>query len=517
MFAFCLTNIAFFILFPAVICDSDAKTYYVCSKNGTNNEVCGTEQIPCRELQYLLKKTDDILNRNISMGFGDYNEGKIDFLRGEIRIFNSESSDKGCLICNSNDEYCFKVDNATLSVERIAFSLGWKQSTFPVAFILNNASFSLNHTKISVYFVYESEMLSEGKPVISACLSRISIQSANISHSLVWDSYQDLSDNEICDWNHGLIELNNCTTNIHDSYFSGQFGTLFMDQGSLELNTVQFSTDYIEKNFYSRRGLRCIGDGTVSATDTYEYYGTDEKGNFFDLRKCRATGPSLTRGREPFFTPEILSVIENQSTKSNKYAMTVYFLNLLPCEVKLCVHKTNSEITKLDFDANNSSFTKIELDKDAFPAKFNISLEYPGPNNTRKYSPQQNVDFRYLNYSDDGLSKVTKMIIVIVSVVSAILLFGGITVIVTVVCVVKQSRKRKGYAGMSVFPAPNSTVMSGYPGYPVSYQGFSAIPVAQTETNHSEHTNQTQNVSNNANIEKEAILPPRVELNGSTS
>eukprot|EP00770_Monocercomonoides_exilis_P008010 MONOS_7968.1-p1 / transcript=MONOS_7968.1 / gene=MONOS_7968 / organism=Monocercomonoides_exilis_PA203 / gene_product=unspecified product / transcript_product=unspecified product / location=Mono_scaffold00288:15353-16888(+) / protein_length=459 / sequence_SO=supercontig / SO=protein_coding / is_pseudo=false len=441
-----------------ILSDDDTVTYYVHYKKGVNSEDCGTKEKPCLELQYLIKKTSNDLKRNISLEPFTYYIDKMDILKGEVTVFNSKETDQNC--CLENDK---------------------------------------------------GEKMSEAHQVITADTSNVTIRNVHFTDLSNYDK-KHLKDTEVCNWNHACFELNNCTTEIHDSDISSTLGALFMNQGTLKLSNVEFSSSIVESVYNSRRPLTCIGDGLVNASGTYEKFGSDEKGNFFDLRKCRAAGTSLTEDREPFFTPVIKSVSSAEFVSGDIYSLTIFVLHYLPCELMFCANGTDNELRKLAITPVNSSYVRVEIHENDFPARFNATFEYPATSKAYKQSRPFVVDMDDLLFrkrSSDNRHRLTPGGIIAIVVVVVLLALSVVTV-VTVICIVTRRRKRNSaFVGASLAPMMGQpAVGGGYDKNAYAYQGYAATAAAQPALYQPSKMQTNQMASSEAEIK----LPESVEL-----
>ncbi|KAH7831626.1 uncharacterized protein MONOS_7968 [Monocercomonoides exilis] len=494
-----------------ILSDDDTVTYYVHYKKGVNSEDCGTKEKPCLELQYLIKKTSNDLKRNISLEPFTYYIDKMDILKGEVTVFNSKETDQNCCLENDKGEYFFKVENAKLSLEYINITLIWKIDSFPIAFILKNSSVSLKCPIFYANYLEPGEKMSEAHQVITADTSNVTIRNVHFTDLSNYDK-KHLKDTEVCNWNHACFELNNCTTEIHDSDISSTLGALFMNQGTLKLSNVEFSSSIVESVYNSRRPLTCIGDGLVNASGTYEKFGSDEKGNFFDLRKCRAAGTSLTEDREPFFTPVIKSVSSAEFVSGDIYSLTIFVLHYLPCELMFCANGTDNELRKLAITPVNSSYVRVEIHENDFPARFNATFEYPATSKAYKQSRPFVVDMDDLLFrkrSSDNRHRLTPGGIIAIVVVVVLLALSVVTV-VTVICIVTRRRKRNSaFVGASLAPMMGQpAVGGGYDKNAYAYQGYAATAAAQPALYQPSKMQTNQMASSEAEIK----LPESVEL-----
>eukprot|EP00770_Monocercomonoides_exilis_P004214 MONOS_4195.1-p1 / transcript=MONOS_4195.1 / gene=MONOS_4195 / organism=Monocercomonoides_exilis_PA203 / gene_product=unspecified product / transcript_product=unspecified product / location=Mono_scaffold00108:76977-77999(+) / protein_length=341 / sequence_SO=supercontig / SO=protein_coding / is_pseudo=false len=325
--------------------------------------------------------------------------------------------------------------------------------------------------------------MSEAHQVITAVTSNLTIRKVHFTDLSTCDR-KHLKDAEVCNWNHACFELDNCTTKISDSDLSSTFGTIFMDQGSLKLSNVEFSSSIVENVYNSRRPLTCIGDGLVNASGTYEKFGSDEEGNFFDLRKCRAAGTSLTVDREPFFTPAVKSVSKAELVTGGTYKLTIFVLHYLPCELKFCANGTDNELRKLAIMPVDTYYIRVEIHENDFPARFNATFEYPTTNKAYKQSRPFVVDMDDLlfrKHTSDDRNKLTPGGIAAIVIVVVLLVISVVTV-VTVVCVVTRRRKKStAFVGTNMAPMKGQTAMGGgYDKNAYAYQGYAVTAAAQS-------------------------------------
>ncbi|KAK2956310.1 hypothetical protein BLNAU_8677 [Blattamonas nauphoetae] len=285
------------------------------------------------------------------------------------------------------------------------------------------------------------------------------------------DNDEDDSDSSVCFWETGILQLENCQTNIHfTTLFNLHQGAINMKNGKLTIDTSVFSDNTPNPDLASaaRRNIRCSGEGSVDIKTLSGGDGTStDPSPWVSASECKLTGLASIVSH-PLFVPSLESGSKSSFNKSStSFTVVITGSSLFPCDLSLEVfevqkNKAEGKSQLVDLTAESTtSFTEstITLSLSQSQLDLEASLEWRGRlvfgNGARTNSSfviQQNTADRFAQSVKDNMKW---WIPLVVALSAALIVF----IFVVVCCLRRQSKKKKDDKLLD----PKTSEMDGLP------------------------------------------------------
>ncbi|KAK2953838.1 hypothetical protein BLNAU_11241 [Blattamonas nauphoetae] len=319
----------------------------------------------------------------------------------QIVVFFDSSSSDSSRLCGKKDEPCSSMDsawkiasnvgasdvslrlilNATLSSPIVCLSNGIVvvekgTSTEPTLTIPSSISmgekgmisvssglFEIRDVDVVIESIVPSFVL------LSAIDSTIVLRDGSIVG--VKTRNESNSDEVLCEWETGILQLSNCTTNITDTVLSHLLqGAINMKGGSLSIvsSTIFDNSPDISSFPSFRQNIRCSESGEIEIGSLHGGDGTLDFPSAWILATDCEVGGAALRQSSPFFISTLSPISTSSFNKKDKtFTLEMIGTTLIPCDLFLEVFEVSKQKTigkaermKLDLDTT-TSFTESSI------------------------------------------------------------------------------------------------------------------------------------------------------------
>ncbi|KAK2955966.1 hypothetical protein BLNAU_9126 [Blattamonas nauphoetae] len=200
------------------------------------------------------------------------------------------------------------------------------------------------------------------------------------------------SDELSCEWESGVIQLSNCTTNITETILSHiSQGVVNMRGGNMTILTSSFNDNSPGISLYPsyRQNVHCSGNGEIEIGSLIGGDGFSEKHPhlWISTTDCEVGGADAT-WTSPHFIPTLSSKSTSSFNKKDKtFTLSMTGTTLIPCDLFLEVFEVDkqkkegkAERVKLDLDTT-TSFTETSISLTLSQSSLSLldsSLEWRG-------------------------------------------------------------------------------------------------------------------------------------------
>ncbi|KAK2953835.1 hypothetical protein BLNAU_11238 [Blattamonas nauphoetae] len=320
----------------------------------------------------------------------------------QIVVFFDSSSSDSSRLCGKKDEPCSSMDsawkiasnvgasdvslrlilNATLSSPIVCLSNGIVvvekgTSTEPTLIIPSSASMGENgmiSISCGLFEIRDVDVVIESIVpsfvLLSGIDSTIVLRDGLIVGVKTRNEWN--SDEVCCEWETGILQLSNCTTNITETvlYRISQ-GVVNVRGGNVTIFTSSFSDNSPGISSFSsfRQNIRCSEGGEIEIGSLHGGDGSSDKHCHLWLShdECYLLGADVNLD-SPFFIPTLSPMSTSSFNKKDKtFTLEMIGTTLIPCDLFLEVFEVSKQKTigkaermKLDLDTT-TSFTESSI------------------------------------------------------------------------------------------------------------------------------------------------------------
>ncbi|KAK2953836.1 hypothetical protein BLNAU_11239 [Blattamonas nauphoetae] len=260
----------------------------------------------------------------------------------QIVVFFDSSSSDSSRLCGKKDEPCSSMDSA------------WK--------IASNVGASDISLRLILNATLSSPIVSIDSTIVLRDGSIVGVKTRNESNS----------DELCCEWETGVLQLSNCTTNITETVLSRiSQGVMNMRGGNVTIFTSSFSDNSPGVSSFPsfRQNIRCSESGEIEIGSLHGGDGSSDKHPHLwvsatDCEVGGADSPQESLHFIPTLSPKSTSPFNK---KDKTFTLSMTGTTLIPCDLFLEVFEVdkqknegNAEPIKLDVDTT-TSFTETSI------------------------------------------------------------------------------------------------------------------------------------------------------------